>query len=157
MENKLAIVSGYAIVQRSIDGRFLIVERQLCGRKAFDLPGGTRKTGEKMVQTITRVMAEDLAMHFEPHHFIGWNYHIFDDTDGERVCNVRVTFSGIVNDLNVFCSDTLSTTNITARWMNLSELKADGVQLHATDALHRLREYSEGGRQSLDMCGEIRE
>lgn len=154
MQSKNPTVSAYAIAQRATDERFLIVERQLRGQKVFDLPGGARKPGEKMVATVARVVAEDLAMYFVPQHYIGFDYHLFDSIDGERVCNLRSTFSGTVANADASGSDSRRKTDSTARWMSISELVADRGQLHTRDVLVRLREYAAGIRHSLDSCGE---
>ena len=157
MQRQVPSISAYAIVQRPTDERFLIVERKSNGQKVFDLPGGARILGEKMVETVTRVVAEDLVMHFVPKHYIGFGYHLFDGIDGKRVCNLRSTFSGIVVNADVSCTDSRRRTDSTARWMSISELVADRRQLHTHDALVRLREYVKGVRLSLDICGEIDE
>jgi ADP-ribose pyrophosphatase YjhB (NUDIX family) len=157
MQSKNPTISAYAIVHRATDDRFLIVERQSRGQKVFDLPAGTRKPGEKMVATVARVVTEELAMYFVPQHYIGFEHHLFDGIDGERVCNLRSTFSGTVADADASGSDNRLKTDSTALWMSISELVADRDQLHTRDVLVRLCEYAAGIRQSLDICGEVDE
>lgn len=150
---KIPVISAYGIVQRRLDKRFVIIERRCNGRALFDLPGGERKVGEKMLQTIVRVVAKEANIVFEPTNYIGFGYHIYDSGGSDRVCNLRSTFSGTTADTNALSDGKLA--NVGVRWMHLPELLASRDCIISNDAITRLREYISGARLPLTQCGEV--
>ena len=76
-QSRVPTISAYAIVQRPLDDRFLIIEKVVRGSMMFDLPGGIRNIGEKLLQTVVRTVAEDAMIRLSPTNYIGFSATIF--------------------------------------------------------------------------------
>ena len=151
-QSRVPTISAYAIVQRPLDDRFLIIEKVVRGSMMFDLPGGIRNIGEKLLQTVVRTVAEDAMIRLSPTNYIGFGYHIYDGVAG-RVCNLRSTFCGTPEDA-ILVSDGMRAV-APVHWMNLPELVANTRRVLCQDSIRCLREYIGGIRLPLDRCGEV--
>jgi 8-oxo-dGTP pyrophosphatase MutT (NUDIX family) len=110
-------VTVAAIIER--DGRFLLVEERIDGRRVLNQPAGHLDPGESLVAACRREVLEETAHRFEPTGLVGvyrWHYAAKDVTF-LRFCfkgRIREEIPGRVLDKEI----------IALHWLTVDELAA---------------------------------
>jgi 8-oxo-dGTP pyrophosphatase MutT (NUDIX family) len=112
-------VTVAAVIER--DGRFLVVEEMIDGRKVINQPAGHLDPGESLVAACAREVLEETAHRFEPTGLVGvyrWHYAPKD------VTFLRFCFRGNVLGLE---ERKLDKGIIRTLWLTPGEIKASAA------------------------------
>src|SRR5262245_65631425 len=108
-------VTVAAVIER--DGKFLLVEEMIDGRKVINQPAGHLDPGESLVAACAREVMEETAHRFEPTGLVGvyrWHYAAKD------VTFLRFCFAGrILGSVD----RPLDKEIVRLHWLSLDELK----------------------------------
>ena len=130
-------VTVAAVIEQN--GKFLLVEEMIDGRKVLNQPAGHLDPGESLVQGCVREVLEETAHRFEPTALVGiyrWYYA------PAEVTFLRFCFSGKVLRIEKQPLD----REITAlHWLSLEELK-DKAPLHRSPLVQKCVEDFLAGR-----------
>ena len=131
-------VTVAAVVER--DGRFLLVEEMIDGRKVLNQPAGHLDPGESLVAACVREVLEETAHRIEPTALVGvyrWHYPAKD------VTFLRFCFTGKVLGVE---KRPLDKEIIAAVWLRPDELKARKAE-HRSPLVQRCVEDHLAGRR----------
>jgi 8-oxo-dGTP pyrophosphatase MutT (NUDIX family) len=110
-------VTVAAVIER--DGRFLLVEERIDGRRVLNQPAGHLDSGESLVAACRREVLEETAHRFEPTGLVGvyrWHYAAKD------VTFLRFCFRGRAEGFDP--SRKLDKEIIALHWLTVDELAA---------------------------------
>ena len=132
-----------AVVER--DGRFLLVEELIRGRRVLNQPAGHLDPGESLMAACRREVLEETAHRFEPTALVGiyrWHYAAAD------VTFLRFCFRGRIEGVE----DRRLDPQIRAvHWLSRSELAARSDE-HRSPLVQRcVDDYLAGRQFSLDV------
>ena len=145
-------LSASAVIRRSIDNRFLLVEELVNHRLVLDVPGGTWEIGETLIETSLREAAEEASVIFTPEYFLGSFTTEFMSSSGKRVCNVRMGFAGSVDADPSQVPRDPSTKAI--HWLDLEEIKSNQDRLRSSATLRCVQAFANGRVFPLDFCDQ---
>ena len=132
------------------DGRYLLVEETIAGRKVFNQPAGHLEDGESLVEAAVRECREETAWQFEPDAVVGvyrWRSRRKQDT------YLRVTFAGRCTAQ--LPDAPLDTDIVAAHWLTLDEIHARQSQLRSPLVMQSLNDYLLGRRYPLELLVDI--
>jgi 8-oxo-dGTP pyrophosphatase MutT (NUDIX family) len=110
-------VTVAAVIER--DGRFLLVEERIDGRRVLNQPAGHLDSGESLVAACRREVLEETAHRFEPTGLVGvyrWHYAAKD------VTFLRFCFRGRIQ--GEIPGRVLDKEIIALHWLTVDELAA---------------------------------
>lgn len=137
------------------DGRFLLVEELIRGRRLLNQPAGHVEPGEALLEAVVRETLEETAWHFCPEAVTGiymWR------PDARSRGFLRVVFSGRL--LARDCGRRLDRGIVRALWLSHDELRSQPPQsLRSPMVLRAIDDYLGGHRTDpcalagLDLAG----
>ena len=136
-------VTVAAVIER--DGKFLLVEEMIDGRKVINQPAGHLDPGESLAAACSREVLEETAHRFEPTGLVGvyrWHYAAKD------VTFLRFCFKGRV--LGVEQGRKLDKEIIGLHWLTLEQLKASAAR-RSPLVLRCVEDYLAGHNYPLDV------
>jgi 8-oxo-dGTP pyrophosphatase MutT (NUDIX family) len=141
-------VTVAAIAER--EGRFLVVEEQVRGRRVFNNPAGHLEPDESFIDAVRREALEETGWEFEPDAVTGiylWKNPEVDATF------LRVAFHGRCTRHHPERS--LDEGIVAPHWLSRAEL-ADGTRpLRSPMVLHCIDDSLAGCRHPLDILSHI--
>jgi len=141
-------VTVAAVAER--DGRFLLVEEIIDGRRVINQPAGHLDEGESLVQAVVRETREETAWTFEPEALVGI-YRWRSPRDGETF--VRVTFCGQCTGHDD--RQPLDKEIVRTAWLSREALAERRARLRSPLVLRSIDDYLEGRRHPLDLLVEV--
>jgi ADP-ribose pyrophosphatase YjhB (NUDIX family) len=135
-------VTVAAVIER--DGRFLLVEEMIDGRKVINQPAGHLDPGESLAAACAREVLEETAHRFEPTGLVGvyrWHYAAKD------VTFLRFCFRGEVLGVE---DRKLDKEIIRTLWLTPAEVKA-GAAVRSPLVLRCIDDYEAGRNYPLDV------
>jgi len=130
-------VTVAAVIER--DGKFLLVEEMIDGRKVINQPAGHLDPGESLVAACRREMLEETAHRFEPTALVGiyrWHYAPRD------VTFLRFCFRGRIEGVEDL---PLDREIVALHWLSPDELRERRAQ-HRSPLVQRCVEDYLAGR-----------
>jgi ADP-ribose pyrophosphatase YjhB (NUDIX family) len=141
-------VTVAAIVEH--EGRFLLVEEMVEGRRCFNQPAGHWDPGETLLDAVVRETLEETAYAFEPEYLTGiyhWEHPAKDLT------YLRFAFGG---KLGAQRPDyTLDTGIIGPVWMTPAEILVQSEQLRNVMVQRCIADYLAGNRYPLEILHSL--
>jgi 8-oxo-dGTP pyrophosphatase MutT (NUDIX family) len=137
-------VTVAAVIER--DGRFLLVEEEIDGRRVLNQPAGHLDPAESLAEACRREVLEETAHHFAPRELVGvyrWHYA------RRNVTFLRFCFCGDVQDREE--GRALDHGIIAARWLSFEELLERKEQHRSPLVETCVRDYLAGRRFPLDV------
>ncbi len=134
-----------AVVRRS-DGRFLLVEEQVGGRRVLNQPAGHVDAGERMLDALRRETLEETGWQIEPRALVAI-YDWISPTDGAHY--VRFTYAA--DAVGEVAGAALDHGIIGPRWLSLAEINASPVPTRSPLVLQSIRDYLAGPLLPLDV------
>lgn len=138
-------VTVAAVVER--DGRHLVVEESVDGRRVYNQPAGHLEPDESLVDAVVREVLEETARPFTPDGLIG--VYRWVSPGGETF--IRFAFSGQVDEPEP--GRALDPDIQAALWLSESDLTARADQLRSPLVLRCIRD-ARLGSQPLDLLRE---
>lgn len=138
------------------EGRFLMVEEEVRGRRVFNQPAGHVDVGESLVDAAVRETREETGWHVEPTAWTGaYQWSVLDDdslerrdpSDGPGREFLRFVFVG--EPLRHDPSQPLDSGIIAAHWMAVDDIETLGERLRSPLVLAAVRDYLVGPRLPL--------
>src|SRR5262245_17759960 len=136
-------VTVAAVIER--DGKFLLVEEMIDGRKVINQPAGHLDPGESLAAACAREVLEETAHRFEPTALVGIYRWVYEP---ENVTFLRFCFKGTL--LGEEKGRKLDKEITAARWLTLAELKASAAR-RSPLVLKCVEDYLEGKSYPLDL------
>ena len=139
-------VTVAAVIER--DGRFLLVEELVDGRRVLNQPAGHLDPGESLEQAVVREVMEETAHRFEPRALVGvyrWRYAPAD------VTFLRFCFSGTVFETE---NKALDEEIIALHWLTRVQLKERSAEHRSPLVQECVEDYLAGRRFPLDLLSK---
>ncbi len=128
------------------DGKFLMVEEDLHGKKLLNQPAGHLDEGETLVQAAIRETQEESAWHVEISHLIEFSQWTSPNSNTHFL---RACFAG--KAIKHFPKQKLDDGIIRALWMSRDEVKQNSQRLRSPLVLDHIDHYIAGKRYDLDF------
>ena len=128
------------------DGKFLMVEEDLHGKKLLNQPAGHLDEGETLVQAAIRETQEESAWQVEISHLIEFSQWTSPNSNTHFL---RACFAGIA--IKHFPKQKLDDGIIRALWMSRSEVAENAHRLRSPLVLDHIDHYIAGKRYELDF------
>ncbi len=141
-------VTVAAIAER--EGRFLMIEEAVDGKRVYNQPAGHLDPGESLVEAVIRETFEEAAWTFEPEALVGiqlWR----NPENGESY--LRFSFCGAC--LEHHPQQPLDQGIEQAVWLSRDELANKPQKLRSPMVLRSIDDYLAGQRYSLDILAHI--
>ncbi len=128
------------------DGKFLMVEENLHGKKLLNQPAGHLDEGETLVQAAIRETQEESAWQVEILHLIEFSQWTSPNSNTHFL---RACFAG--KAIKHFPKQELDDGIIRALWMSRDEVKQNSQRLRSPLVLDHIDHYIAGKRYDLDF------
>ena len=141
-------VTVAAVAER--DGRFLVVEEDVRGKRVFNNPAGHLEPGESLLDAVRRETLEETGWDFEPDALTGiylWHNPEVDATF------LRVTFHG--RCLRRHPERRLDHGIVAAHWLSREELASGRYTLRTPLVLRCIDDLLAGRRYPLDVLSHL--
>lgn len=141
-------VTVSAVAER--DGRFLLVEEKVHGKRVFNNPAGHLEPDESLPAAVCREVLEETGYHFEPEAITGvylWRH------PNKPATFLRVNFVGRCNSRDSDCE--LDEGIIGPHWMTLPEIEALGDRLRSPLVTRCIRDYQSGRHYPLELLTHL--
>jgi 8-oxo-dGTP pyrophosphatase MutT (NUDIX family) len=132
------------------DGRFLVVEEEVHGRRVLNNPAGHLEPGESFIGAVRRETLEETGWEFEPDAVTGiylWKNPEVDATF------LRVAFHGHCGGYDPKRS--LDKGIVAPHWLSRAELADGSRQLRSPMVLRCIDDYLAGRRYPLDILTHV--
>jgi 8-oxo-dGTP pyrophosphatase MutT (NUDIX family) len=126
------------------EGRFLMVEELIGGRRVLNQPAGHLEDGETLIQAVIRETLEETAWAFHPQWLIG-TYLWRSPRSGDST--LRFAFTG--NGEGPVVDRSLDAVIIATHWMRREQIVAEQARLRSPVVLRCLHDYLAGQRVPL--------
>lgn len=137
-------VTVAAVIER--DGRFLIVEEVVSGRRVLNQPAGHLEEHESLLDAVVRETLEESAWHFVPQAVTGI-YQWRNPQNGSSF--LRVAFTGLCRNHEAWRP--LDDGICRALWLGRDEIVHDRDRLRSPMVMHCIDDYIAGRRYPLDI------
>lgn len=137
-------VTVAAVIER--DGRFLLVEERIDGRRVFNQPAGHLDPGESLVEACAREALEETAHRFVPQSLVGiyrWHYAAKD------VTFLRFAFCGAIQGHEP--GRALDHPVVAVHWLTAEETAARAASHRSPLVLQCVNDYLAGRRFPLEV------
>lgn len=141
-------VTVAAVAER--DGRFLVVEEEVHGRKVINNPAGHLEPGESFVDAVRREALEETGWEFQPDAVTG--IYIWKNPELDKTF-VRVAFHG--HCARHHPERPLDQGIIAAHWLSRAELAGGGWALRSPLVLRCVDDFLAGRRYPLELLSHV--
>jgi 8-oxo-dGTP pyrophosphatase MutT (NUDIX family) len=132
------------------DGRFLLVEELIEGRRVLNQPAGHLEEGESLEQAVAREVLEETAWRFHPEGVVGI-YRWRAPASGETY--IRFCFHGRVTDHRPDL--TLDDAIVATRWLSADDLPGHRDRLRSPLVMRCIGDYRSGTRYPLALITDL--
>jgi len=144
------------------DGRFLIVEEQVRGRRVFNQPAGHVDIGESLVDAAIRETLEETGWRIRPSAWLGaYQWSVLEDDSPERrdasdaAGREFLRFVFVGEPLRHEPTQPLDDGIVAAHWLRLDEIEALGERLRSPLVLAAVRDFHDGPRLPLSALRNL--
>ena len=140
-------VTVAAVIER--DGRFLLVEEIVDGRRVLNQPAGHLDPGESLAAACAREVLEETAHRFSPTGLVGiyrWHY------EPENVTFLRFCFLGDLDGEEQ--GRKLDKEIVALHWLTPEELKAKSAMHRSPLVQQCVEDYRSGRRFALEVLSK---
>ena len=139
-------VTVAAVIER--DGKFLLVEEMIDGRKVINQPAGHLDPGESLAAACSREVLEETAHRFEPTALVGF-YLTRGAQDGQDVTYLRFAFSGTLGPREA--DRALDHGIVRTLWLTPAEIEASRERHRSPLVWRCIQDHLAGRRYPLDL------
>lgn len=130
-------------------GKFLVVEEEIRGKRVFNNPAGHLEEGETLIEAVCRETLEETAYEFIPEAVTG--IYLWRKAHNGKTF-LRVNFSGTCGDET---DQPLDDGIHRALWLSRDELAAEPNRLRSPMVLHCIDDYRAGIQYPLDVLTHV--
>jgi 8-oxo-dGTP pyrophosphatase MutT (NUDIX family) len=141
-------VTVAAVIER--DGRFLLVEERIRGRRVLNQPAGHLEDGETLIDAVIRETLEETAWHFRPRWLIG-TYLWRSPRSGDST--LRFAFTGETE--GPVPDRQLDAVIIGTHWLTREQIVAEQSRLRSPVVLRCVDDYLSGQRLPLAAVAAV--
>jgi 8-oxo-dGTP pyrophosphatase MutT (NUDIX family) len=136
------IVAG--VLER--DGRYLVIEEMVDGRRLINQPAGRLQIGESALEGAIRETREESGYGFIPNALVGvYHWHNVE----QRTIFLRLAFTGeLIDQYDAKPSDP---NTLEVRWLSIPELEREVHRHRSPFVLQAARDHAAGKRYPLDL------
>ena len=127
------------------EGRFLLVEELIDGRRVLNQPAGHLDSGESLLAACAREVIEETAHRFTPTALVG----VYRHRTESDVTFLNFTFAGRID--GVEGARALDPQILALHWLTRDELAARRAEHRSPLVAQRLEDYLAGRRFPLDL------
>lgn len=132
------------------NGRFLLVEERVSGKRVYNQPAGHLEDGESLCAAVVRETLEETAWHFQPTAIIGiyrWRHPARGNT------YLRVTFSGpcLYHEAGRVLDADIERTV----WLSADEIRLQPQTLRSPMVIRSIDDYLSGISYPLNILADI--
>ena len=132
------------------DGRFLLVEEDVRGRRVLNQPAGHLEPGEGLVEAAQREALEETGWRVRPTCFVG--SYLWRAETGKTYIRFAFAADALEHDP----ARPLDTGILACLWLSPAELRAQSERLRSPLVLAAADDFLGGQRASLDLVRHIR-
>lgn len=132
------------------NGRFLMVEEEIEGKKVFNQPAGHLDPGESLVTAVIRETLEETAWQFKPEYLVGI-YHWQNPDNG--ITFLRFGFSGTCT--RHVADQALDKEIVRTHWMTKEEIASQGERVRSPLVMKLIDDYLAGNRYPLESIRDL--
>lgn len=137
-----------SVVER--DGKFLMVEEDVSGKRCFNQPAGHWEAGETLIEAARRETLEETAWDVEPTDFLG----IYEFKPAElEYTFLRIAF--VAKAINHYPERALDTGIAAAHWLTRDEIIARSSQHRGPAVMGCIDDYLKGQRYPLSVIAHL--
>ena len=132
------------------NGRFLLVEEMVDGRRCFNQPAGHWDPGETLLDAVVRETLEETGYVFQPEYLTGiyhWEY------PAKNLTYLRFAFGGRLGPRDM--QRALDTGIIGPVWLTPEEMTARGGEMRSVMVWRCMADYQAGKRYPLDLLHTV--
>jgi 8-oxo-dGTP pyrophosphatase MutT (NUDIX family) len=141
-------VTVAAVAER--DGRFLVVEEEIRGKRVFNNPAGHLDPGESLIQAVRRETLEETGWDFEPEAVTG--IYLWQNPEVDATF-LRVAFHG--RCLRHHPELKLDHGIVAAHWLTRAELATERHPLRTPLVLNCIDDMLAGKRYPLELLSHL--
>lgn len=141
-------VTVAALAERQ--GRFLLVEEDVDGRRVLNQPAGHLEDGESLLEAVQREVLEETGWRFEPRALVGV-YRWRKARGGETF--LRFTFSGAA--LAREPGRALDPEIEAVLWLDAAQVRSRGAQLRSPMVVRAIDDYLAGHAWPLALLADL--
>lgn len=146
-QNCVPHVTVAAVIEH--DGRFLLVEELVDGRRCLNQPAGHWECDETLTEAVMRETREETAYNFSPEYLIG----IYRWSPAPGKVYLRFAFGGRIFGHDP--SQRLDEPVIAASWYKLDEIRAERERHRTPMVLKCIDDYLANRRYPLLLLNEL--
>lgn len=139
-------VTVAALIER--EGRFLLVEERIHGRRVFNQPAGHVEDGESLRTAVIRETLEETSWHFQPEALLG--LYLWRSPRGHST--LRIAFTGRVEGHEP--QRALDPPVLATHWLSRAEVAAREGQLRTPLVIRCIDDYLAGRRLPLEALAD---
>ncbi len=140
-------VTVAAVVER--EGRYLLVEEMIAGRRVFNQPAGHLEENESLLEAVRREVLEETAWRFEPQGLVAVQLY----RASADLTFLRFAFSGKAYDFDP--DRRLDADILATHWMSREEIEVRRECLRSPLVLASVAAYENGQRFNLDILQSL--
>ncbi|MDW8468995.1 MAG: NUDIX hydrolase [Burkholderiales bacterium] len=140
-------VTVAAVIER--EGRFLLVEEEVRGRRVLNQPAGHLDPGESLLEAVVREVWEETAHRFAPAGLVGVYRWIYDK---DEATFLRFCFFGGVSGHDP--ARALDTGIVALHWLTPEELQARRAEHRSPLVARCVEDYLAGRHFPLDVLSK---
>ncbi|MBU2831094.1 MULTISPECIES: NUDIX hydrolase [Acidithiobacillus] len=137
-------VTVAAVVEEN--GRFLLVEEMVGGRRCFNQPAGHWDPGETLLDAVVRETLEETGYTFQPEYLTGVYHWEFPE---KNLTYLRFAFGGRLGPRDM--SRALDAGIIGPAWLTPGEVVARRGEMRSVMVQRCMADYQAGKRYPLDL------
>ena len=137
-----------AIIER--DGKFLLVEEEVDGRRVLNQPAGHLDEGESLIEAVVRETLEETAWQFAPEALLGiyrWPHPV------KKITYLRFAFIGRAT--RHATGRMLDHDIVRALWLTPEEIRSERARHRSPQVERCLNDYLAGQRYPLELLKDL--
>ncbi len=135
------------------EGRFLLVEEDIDGKRVFNQPAGHLEQGETLIEAVKRETLEETAWEFEPEYLVG--VYLYPSPNDKDITYLRFCFYGHCTSEHI--GQALDDGIIRAVWLSPDEIKSEHNRMRSPMVVRCIEDHLKGCSYPLELLNHYSE